>query len=107
MSHAATVITSAAKKQNQYYDDQNQFHDKLQCAGFEWRTFRQSRCGDDGAAKTELSDNVGEHERDDDDRRNAHQPKNNWHFCLLRDHLDRTHTKLDEGHLVPSFHPMP
>jgi hypothetical protein len=35
MSHAATVITSAAKKQNQYYNDQNQFHDKLQCAGFE------------------------------------------------------------------------
>jgi hypothetical protein len=39
MSHAATVIASAAKKQNQYNNDQNQFHDKLQCAGFEWRIF--------------------------------------------------------------------
>jgi hypothetical protein len=68
--------------------------------------FLTIQCGDDRAAKTELSDNVGEHERDDDDRRDAHQPKNNWHVSLLRDHLDRTHTKPDEGYLVPSFRTM-
>jgi hypothetical protein len=29
MSHAATVVTPAAKKQNQDENDQKQFHDKL------------------------------------------------------------------------------